>query len=94
MDVICCPTEFATFKGNLSKRQMGIEILLMYMAVMLLIGPGTILVGIVILVSQKVRLTRNKTLRGGTAVTSGILVIITGFAVTYLFWYMARFFPH
>jgi hypothetical protein len=73
---------------------MGIELLLIYLAMMVVIGPGTILFGILIIVRQEVRLTRSKNLRGGTAVASGIFMLITGFVFSYFLWYMGRFFPH
>jgi hypothetical protein len=73
---------------------MGVELLYLYIVIMLLLGPGTMLYGILIVVRQRVRLTRSTVLYGGPAVASGIAMISTGCAFTCFLWYMGRFFPH
>jgi hypothetical protein len=73
---------------------MGVEILLAYIALMLVLGPGTVLYGVLITVRRRVRLSRGKVLGGWEAVIAGIATMIAGIAFTYLLWYMGRFFPH
>jgi hypothetical protein len=73
---------------------MGVEILLLYAALMLVLGPGLMLYGAVIIVRQRVRLSRGKVLNGGTAVIAGIATTLVGAAFTSFLWEMARFFPH
>lgn len=73
---------------------MGFEFLLVYSAMMLVAGPGMMLYGLRIAVRRKVRLTRDRVLSGGAAVVAGTATVIAGFAFTYFFWHLARFFPH
>ena len=67
--------------------------ILLYAAMLIVLGPGIMLFGVLITFRQKVRLTSAKVLDGGPAVIAGISTIISGFAFTYFLWYMARFFP-
>lgn len=73
---------------------MGVEILFGYFALMLVLGPGTVLYGALITVRRRVRLSRVKILYGWGAVSAGIVTMITGIAFTHLLWHLARFFPH
>ncbi len=73
---------------------MGVEVLLVYAALMLELGPGVILYGAVIIVRQRVRLSRGKVLNGGTAVIAGVATMLAGVAFTRFLWGMTRFFPH
>ncbi len=75
-------------------RLMGVEILLLYFVMTLVLGPGTVIYGILIISDQRVRLSRGKILNGAKAVIAGIVAMIAGSAFTCLLWYMARFFPH
>lgn len=71
---------------------MGAEILLLYMALMLVLGPGTVLYGAVIIVRQSVRLSRGKVLDGGTAVIASIGTMLAGAAFTRFRWGMGHYF--
>jgi hypothetical protein len=73
---------------------MGVELLLLYFALTLVLGPGVMLYGAVIIVRQRVRLSRAKVLNGGTAIIAGIAITLVGAAFTRFLWEMARFFPH
>jgi hypothetical protein len=73
---------------------MGVEILIAYLVLMLALGPGTVLYGFLIVVLQRVRLTPPRVLLGGRAVAVGIVTMIAGALFTYFMWYMARYFPH
>lgn len=73
---------------------MVVELLVLYTALMLILGPGMMLYGVLIAVRQRVRLTRGKVLDGEAAVITGITTMVSGFAFTYFLWYMARYFPH
>ncbi len=73
---------------------MGVELLLLYLILTIVLGPGTIVCGSVIVLREKVRLSRRICLEGALAVAAGLGVMCGGFALTYFFWYMARSFPH
>jgi hypothetical protein len=73
---------------------MGVELLLLYLALMLVVGPGIMIYGVFIIVRRRVRLSRGKVLDGGAAVIAGTSTMIAGFAFTYFLWCMVKFFRH
>jgi hypothetical protein len=73
---------------------MGVELLIAYFVLMLVLGPATVLYGIFIVVLRRGRLTPSRVLLGGKAVIAGIATMILGIAFTYFLWYMRRYFPH
>ena len=73
---------------------MGVEILFLYLLVMLLFGPGLVLYGLIISIRGRVRLTRTTTLHGVMALLAGIAIMVLGFGLAYLLWWMGRYFPH
>lgn len=70
------------------------EILLPYIALMLLLGPGVMLYGAIIILRQRVQLSRGKVLVAGTAVIAGIGTVIAGAAFPRFLWGMGHYFPH
>ena len=73
---------------------MGVEVLLLYLGVMLLLGPGTILYGLVMVVRQRATLSRGRVLYSGGAVDAGLATMLIGVLFTDFLWYMGRYFPH
>lgn len=62
---------------------MGIEVLLAYLLLMLLLGPGTMAYGITIVVRRRAPLFRGKVLLGGAAVIAGTVTILAGLSFSY-----------
>lgn len=73
---------------------MGVEILLIYVAMMLVLGPDTVIYGLRIICARRVRLRRDWELRGVWATFTGLIMIAIGIGFTNCMWYMARDFPH
>lgn len=73
---------------------MGVEILLIYVAMMLVLGPDTVIYGLRIIGARRVRLRRDWELRGVWAIFTGIITMAMGIGFTYDMWNMGRYFPH
>ncbi len=68
----------------LERHQMRGGLIVPYFAMMYVLGTGTMLYGIIIIiVRQKARLTRTWVLYGSPATASGLVLITIGFAFTY-----------
>ncbi len=73
---------------------MGAEILILWFLWGLVLGPGVILAGIIIIVRRKARLSRNTDLNGSVAILAGIATVLAGAAMSRIFWEIAGYFPH
>lgn len=73
---------------------MGVELLLIYMALMFLLGPGVVVYGACMIGRRKARLARGKVLEGWPAIIAGIATMAIGYAFTLFLWSMASYFPH
>ncbi|OJW23457.1 MAG: hypothetical protein BGO49_02305 [Planctomycetales bacterium 71-10] len=70
------------------------EILLAYLCIILILGPGVILYGAVTAARGRVRLTRRFVLHGAPARLAGVAMIFVGVAMGWFMWSMVRYFPH
>jgi hypothetical protein len=73
---------------------MGVELILLYALLMLVLGPCMSVYGVLVIVRQRIRLTSEKVLVGGAAAVAGVFMILAGLAFSFFLWNMARFFPH
>jgi len=69
------------------------DALLIYLLMMLALGPGTVVYGLFVIGRKRVRATRKVALQGGSAVAAGLVLMIVGCATTWFFWRMGAYFP-
>jgi hypothetical protein len=73
---------------------MGLECIILYVVLMFVVGPVTVLYGVFIVVRRKVRLSAGRVHDGSAAAIAGTATMVIGFAFTFFLWYMAKFLPH
>ncbi len=59
---------------------MGVELLLLHVALMLVLGPAVIVYGVVIVARRRVRLIGSRVIGGTFAVIAGTAMMIVGLA--------------
>ena len=70
------------------------DLIILFIGVVLLLGPGVVLYGAAIIIRRRAHLYPGKVLVGGKAVIAGIVTMVAGLGFLRFLWKMGQYLPH